>query len=94
MAAKWPAGLFSVFGLYYVCVSVCKDFSTPYMGVHVGVCGCMWVHMGALNEAPHWQSRWQGVLRFWFVLWVGVGTIDKMANYGWISKFKVCMEVS
>ena len=25
-AAKWLAGLFSVFGLYYLCLSVCQDF--------------------------------------------------------------------
>ena len=52
------------------------------MCVHVGVCGYMWVPLVALNQAPCPQSGWQVVLSFWFVAWVHVGTLNKMANYG------------
>ena len=38
-----PVGLFSVFGLYYVCLSV-RIFGNSYMWVCVCTCGCMWVH--------------------------------------------------
>ena len=52
------------------------------MYVHVGVCGCMWVPLVALNQAPCPQSGQQIVFSFWFVVWVRAVTLHKTANYG------------
>ena len=64
------------------------------MYVHVGVCGCMWVPLVALNQAPCPQSGQHVVFSFWFVVWVRVGTLHKTANYGRIYKFKESVEAS
>ena len=60
----------------------------------VGAYGYVWVLVCALNQAPIRKAGGRVVLSFWFVLWVHVGTLNKIANYGRISKVKVCMEVS
>ena len=54
---------------------------------------CGWVRV-CLTKPPTRELSGRVVLNFWFVLWVRVGTLNKTANYGRISKFRVPMEES